>query len=191
MDEMAHGSGKDPFELRYELLKDVPLLRNVLELASEKSGSDHKVQGRSRGLAVCDFHGTMLAMVAQVSVGAGGVVKVHRVVCAVDCGTVIHPRIVEAQMRSGIVFGLTATLKSAVTLRGGRVAQSNFHDFPLLRFDEMPQVDVHIVSSNRPPTGIGEAALPPIAPAVTNALFAATGKRFRKLPIDKDELKVR
>lgn len=190
IDEIAHETGKTPFELRYELLKDIPSLQNVLKLASERSRlSQGQDQEKYRGLAVCDFHGTMLAIMAEVSVKPGGEVKVHRVVCAVDCGTVINPRIVEAQMRSGIVFGLTATLKSAVTIRGGRTAQSNLDDFPLLRFDEMPEVDVHIVSSNRPPTGIGETAVPLIAPAVTNAVFAATGKRIRKLPIDPNELK--
>lgn len=189
IDEIAYETKKDPFELRHELLKGVPRLRNVLGLAFEKSRIlPEQLHGKSQGLALCDFHGTLLAMVAEVSVSSHGNVKVHRVNCAVDCGTVINPKIVRAQIKSGIVFGLTATLKSSVTIRGGQTEQSNFDDFPLLRFDEMPEINVHIVQSTRPPTGIGETAVPLIAPAVTNGVFAATGKRIRKLPIDPKEL---
>ena len=120
---------------------------------------------------------------AEVSVDQVGKIKVHRVVCAVDCGIVINPKIVEAQMESGVVFGLTATLKSAITIRNGQVEQANFDDFPILRMDEMPVVEVHIVKNTYPPTGIGEAGVPLIAPAVANAVFTATGKRIRQLPI--------
>jgi len=127
-------------------------------------------------------------MVANVSVAGDGQVTVHRVVCAVDCGTVINPKIVEAQMIGGIVFGLTATLKSLITVDKGRVQQGNFDDFALLRMDEVPKIDVHLAASNKPPSGIGEVGVPPIAPAVINAIFAATGKRLRSLPVDFDKL---
>ena len=131
------------------------------------------------------FDKTPAAMVAEVSVDKTGSVKVHRVVSAVDCGTVINPKIVEAQMSGGIAFGLTATLKGSITIAKGRAQQSNFDSFPLLRIDEMPKVEVNIVPSEAAPTGIGEVGVPPIAPAVANAVYAATGKRIRRLPITK------
>ena len=140
-------------------------------------------EGNSRGLSVHDFHGTAVATVAQVSVEHDGKVKVHRVVCAVDCGIVINPGIVEAQVAGGIAFGLTAALKSEVTIRNGRVEQTNLDSFPLLRMDEMPKVKVIIVPSSRPPSGIGEVSVPGIAPAVTNAIFAHSGRRVRRLPL--------
>jgi len=123
-----------------------------------------------------------VAEVAEISLGEAGV-RVHRVVCAVDCGIVINPDTVAAQMESGIVFGLTAALKGEITIANGRVQQANFNDYPLLRMDEMPAVEVHIVKSDRPPGGVGEPGTPPIAPAVANAVFAATGKPVRRLPI--------
>ena len=124
-----------------------------------------------------------MAQVAEVSVAVDGKIRVHRVVCAVDCGTVVNPDIVRAQMEGGIVFGLSAALKSGISIESGRVVQSNFHDYPILRFEEMPTVDVHIVPSSEPPSGIGEMGVPPIAPALANAVYAATGKRVRHLPI--------
>jgi isoquinoline 1-oxidoreductase subunit beta len=124
-----------------------------------------------------------------VSVSPEGTVRVHRVVCAVDCGRVTNPDIIAAQMEGGIAFGLTAALHGAITLKGGRVEQSNFHDYPLLKLNEMPEVKVYLVSSQEPPTGVGEPGVPPIAPAVGNAIFAATGKRIRRLPIRTEELK--
>jgi isoquinoline 1-oxidoreductase beta subunit len=127
-------------------------------------------------------------MVAEVSVDKRGQVKVHQVTCAVDCGTAINPKIVEAQISGGIAFGLTATLKSSITIGKGRAEQSNFDGFPLLRMDEMPKVAVHIVPSVAAPSGIGEVGVPPIAPAVANAVFAATGKRIRKLPLTMEAL---
>ncbi len=190
IDEIAAAAGKDPLDLRRELLQKAPRLRAVLELAAQKAGWGSPAgKGLYRGLAVHDYKDTAVAQVAEVSVDSKGKVEVHRVVCAVDCGMVVNPKIVEAQMESAIAFGLTATLKSAVTIRKGRVEQSNFHDFPLLRMDEMPKVDVHIVSSMKAPSGIGETGVPPIAPAVANAVFAATGKRIRKLPIRPDDLR--
>jgi CO/xanthine dehydrogenase Mo-binding subunit len=189
MDEIAAASGTDPIALRLKLLADAPRHGNVLKIAAEKSRwGKNKAAGIYQGVALQDFHNTPAAMVADVSVADDGQVTVHKVVCAVDCGTVINPKIVEAQLIGGIVFGLTATLKSAITVEKGRIQQSNFDDFSLLRIDEMPKVEVYIAESSAPPTGIGEVGVPPIAPAVTNAVFAATGKRVRSLPIDFDYL---
>jgi isoquinoline 1-oxidoreductase beta subunit len=126
---------------------------------------------------------------AEVSVAQDGAVRVHRVVCAIDCGTVVNPDAVEAQMEGGIAFALTAVLKGGVTVENGRVQQSNFHDYPLLRIDEMPTVEVHIVPSDREPSGVGEMGVPPTVPAVLNAVFAATGKRIRHLPIRSEDLR--
>ena len=184
MDEIAAASRMDPFRLRYELLKDHPRLRQVLALAAEKAGwGKGSVHGIWQGMACLDMHDTLLSCVAEVSVDKEKGVKVRRIVTAVDCGTVINPSLVRSQIEGATAFGLTAALKSAVTIKSGRVEQSNLHDFPLLRMDEMPQVEVHIVASTRPPTGIGEMGVPLVAPAVANALFAATGKRIRRLPI--------
>ena len=146
--------------------------------------------GWGRGIAYhATWNVTYVAQVAEVSVAEDGTIRVHRVVCAVDCGTVINPDIVEAQMEGGIVFGLTAALKEGITVEDGRVQQSNFHDYPILRFDEMPAIEVYIVSSAADPSGIGEMGGPPIAPAVANAVFAATGKRIRRLPIRPEDLR--
>jgi len=189
IDEIAAVSGKDPYELRYELLAKAPRMRKVLKTAAREAGWGKKpFNGIYQGLASHNFQNTALCFVAEVSVSQKGEIKVHQVVCAVDCGVVINPKIIEAQMQSAIVFGLTATIKSAITINRGETEQSNFDDFPLLRMDEMPYVAVHIVPSSNPPTGIGEAGVPLIAPAVANAIFAATGKRIRKLPILPDDL---
>jgi isoquinoline 1-oxidoreductase beta subunit len=184
LDEIAAATGTDPYQLRYELLSKSPKHRNVLKLAARKAGWGKKLpDGIYRGIALNDFHETAVAMVSEVSVDKKGHVKVHRVVASVDCGTVIDPKNVASQISGGIAFGLTATLKGEITVRNGRAQQSNFDDFPLLRIDEMPEVEVHIVPSTAPPTGIGEVGVPPIAPAVANAVYSATGKRIRKLPI--------
>jgi len=184
LDEIANSGGHDPLDLRLELLRDSPKLSRVLAVAADSAGWGRpSPEGISRGLSVHDFHGTAVATVAQVSVEHDGKVKVHRVVCAVDCGIVINPGIVEAQVVGGIAFGLTATLKSKVTIRNGRVEQINFDSFPLLRMDEMPKVKVIIVPSSRSPSGIGEVSVPGIAPAVTNAIFASSGRRIRRLPL--------
>ncbi len=185
MDEIAAASGRDPLDLRLQLLKRSPELTKVLSLAAEKAGWGAPMQmGASQGLSVHNFHGTAVATVAEISIDGSGRIKVPRVVCAVDCGIVINPRIVEQQISGGIAFGLTATLKSAVTIRDGRVEQINLDSFPLLSMNEMPEVDVLIVPSSRHPSGIGEVSVPGIAPAVCNAVFSATGKRFRSLPLD-------
>jgi isoquinoline 1-oxidoreductase subunit beta len=183
MDEVAHAGGKDPVEARRKLLAQNPRLLGVLEMAAEKSGWGKPLpQGRFRGVAVVNNVGSYTAQVAEVSVNQGRV-RVHRVVSCVDCGHVVNPAIVEQQMRSAIVYGLTAALKGEITIDKGRVVQNNFNTYDVLRIDETPQVEVHIVQSTQNPGGIGEAGVPAIAPAVTNAIFAATGKRIRKLPI--------
>ena len=182
VDEIAAAAAKDPVEFRLALLSHRPQAAAVLTLAAEKSGWGRPPPaGRFRGIAMHEWVGTHVAQVAEISLDRGAV-KVERVVCAVDCGTAINPDIVKAQMEGGIAYGLGAALYGAITLTAGRVDQSNFHDYRPLRIDDMPHVEVHIVASNRPPTGVGEAAVPPIAPAVANAIFAATGIRVRALP---------
>jgi len=183
LDELAHAGGKDPLEVRRRLLSKSPRALAVVELAAEKAGWGRPVPtGHGKGIALSNNIGSFTAQVAEVSV-AGSKLKVHRVVCAVDCGNVVNPRIVEQQIQSGIVFGLTAALKGGITIARGRVEQGNFHQYDMLRIDEMPQVEVHIVASTAASGGIGEASTPGIAPAVTNAIFAATGRRIRTLPI--------
>jgi len=190
MDEIAAASGKDPVELRLRLLKNAPKHRGVLELAADKAGwGKPGAEGIFQGVAVHSFHGTPVAMVAEVSVESDGRVRVHRMVCAVDCGVAVNPKLVKSQIAGAVIFALTATLKSSVSIREGRVQQSNFHNFPILRMDEAPRVEVHIVKSADPPNGIGEVGVPPVAPAVTNALFRATGKRIRRLPVNPDDLR--
>jgi isoquinoline 1-oxidoreductase beta subunit len=189
IDEIAVAGGKDPLQLRLDLLKNSPKRRDALKLAAEKAEWEKKPPAEIyRGISVHDFHDTPAAMVAEVSVDKSGQVKVHRVVCAVHCGTVINPRNVEVQISGAIAFGLTATLKSSITIAKGRAEQSNLDDFPIMKMDEMPEVEVHIVPSTAAPTGIGEVGVPPIAPAIANAVFAATGKRIRKLPITRQDI---
>jgi isoquinoline 1-oxidoreductase beta subunit len=184
LDELAHAAGKDPYEYRKQLLADHPRHRGVLNLAAEKAGWGKPLpSGRGRGVAVHESFGSYTAQVAEVSVSPKGDIRVHKVVCAVDCGKYVNPEIIRAQMESGIVFGLSAALHGAITFKDGRVEQSNFHDYPILRLIEMPEVEVHIVESAEKSGGIGEPGVPPIAPAVANAVFALTGKRIRKLPM--------
>jgi isoquinoline 1-oxidoreductase beta subunit len=183
MDELAAAGGKDPVELRRKLLAQNPRLLGVLELAAQKADWGKPLPaGTFRGVAVVNNVGSYTAQVAEVSLNKGKV-RVHRVVCAVDCGHVVNPAIVEQQIRSAVVYGLTAALKGEITIDKGRVQQANFNTYDMLRIDESPVVDVHIVASTENPGGIGEAGVPAIAPAVCNAVFAATGKRIRRLPI--------
>lgn len=184
LDELAAAAGRDPLAFRRQLLTKHPRHLAVLNLAAEKAGWGKPLaKGRGRGIAVHESFGSFVAQVAEVSVGAGGQFKVDRVVCAVDCGIAINPDVIRAQMEGGIGFGLSAALHGAITLKDGRVEQSNFHDYMPLRINEMPKVEVYIVSSNEKPTGVGEPGLPPVAPAVANALAAATGQRLRQLPL--------
>ncbi len=190
IDEIAAAVNRDPYELRCDLLTGSKRLLKVLKLAAKKAEWRRKpVENIHRGIACHNFQNTMMAMVAEVSVGSQRDIKVHRVVCAVDCGMVINPKTIEAQVQSAIVFGLTATIKSSISLKNGKTQQSNFDDFPLLKIDEMPVVSTHIVSSTEPPTGIGEVAVPVIGPAVANAVFAATGKPVRKLHLTPQVLR--
>ncbi len=183
VDELAALAGKDPVAYRRELLARSPRDLAVLNLAAERAGwGTPAAADRFRGVAVHESFGSFVAQVAEISIDAGAV-RVHRVVCAVDCGQVINPDTVAAQMEGGIVFGLTAALRGRITLAKGRVTQSNFHDYKLLTMREMPLIEVFIVPSTMEPGGVGEPGTPPIAPAVANAVFAATGKRVRNLPI--------
>lgn len=185
IDELAVEAGRDPVAFRRALLSGQPRHLGVLALAAEKSGWGSPLPpGWGRGVAVHRSLETFVAQVAEVSVSGDGAFRVERVVCAVDCGTAVNPDIIRAQMAGGIGFGLSAAWQEAITLDAGRVRQSNFDTYRLLRFDRMPEVEVHIVPSGEPPSGVGEPGVPPIAPAVANALFAATGRRFRRLPFE-------
>jgi isoquinoline 1-oxidoreductase beta subunit len=204
IDEVAAAMKRDPLELRRQLIatKQPPAveggdekpanldrLRRVLDLAAEKSGWGKPLPaGRGRGMAALYSWGTYIAQVAEVTVAKDGSVRVERVVVAIDCGQVINPDMVKAQMEGGIVFGLTATLYGEITFEGGQTQQSNFNNYLMMRINEMPRVEVHIVPSHEPPGGCGEPPVPSIAPAVANAIFAATGKRLRRLPFQTQEL---
>jgi isoquinoline 1-oxidoreductase subunit beta len=188
LDELAHAAGADPYELRRRLLRDKPRHLGVLERAARAAGwGEPPPQGRARGLAVHHSFDSYVASVAEVSIEDGRP-RAHRFTCAVDCGRVVNPDIVKAQIEGAVGFALTATLYGAITLRDGRVEQSNFHDYRMLRIPEMPAVDVHVIESDEPSTGIGEPGVPPVAPAVCNALFALTGKRLRRLPVRTEDL---
>jgi isoquinoline 1-oxidoreductase beta subunit len=182
LDELAHAANRDPLELRRSMLGKSPRHLAVLELAAKKAGWGSPLpKGHGRGLAVHSSFGSFVAQVAEVVVD-GADIKVTRVVCAVDCGRTVNPDTIRAQMEGAIAFGLSAALHSEITLKDGRVEQGNYDGYVVLRINEMPAVEVHIVPSDAPPSGIGEPATPPIAPAVGNAIFAATGKRLRRLP---------
>jgi isoquinoline 1-oxidoreductase beta subunit len=187
IDEAAHAAGQDPFDFRRKLLDRHPRMKAVLELAAEKAGwtNEPLPKGRGRGIAVAEAFKTYVAQVAEVTVDSSGHVRVDRVVCAVDCGTPINPDIITAQMEGGIGFGIGAALYGAITLKDGRVEQDNFNGYRVLRMNEMPKVEVHIVPSTEPPTGVGEPGVAPVGPAVANAIFAATGKRPNVFPFVK------
>ena len=195
MDELATLAGKDPVAFRTELLDKHPRHQGVLKLAADKAGWGKPLpagkagERRGRGVALHESFHSVVAQVAEVTVAADGSFHVDRVVCAVDCGLAVNPDQVAAQMEGGIGYGLSAALSGAITVTQGAVDQSNFHDYPVLRMPEMPKVEVHIVPSTENPSGVGEPGVPVIAPAVANALFAATGKRLRKLPFVTADLK--
>jgi isoquinoline 1-oxidoreductase beta subunit len=204
IDEVAHAAGKDPVEMRLQLIGntqppagkaedekpvDIKRLKAVLDLAVNESGWGTQLpKGRGRGIACLYSWGTYIAQIAEVTVAKDGGIRVNRVVVAIDCGQVINPDIVAAQMEGGICFGLTAALYGDVTLENGQVQQSNFNNYQMLRIGGMPRIEVHIVPSHEAPGGVGEPPVPSIAPAVANAIFAATGKRLRKLPFQTEEL---
>jgi isoquinoline 1-oxidoreductase subunit beta len=184
VDELAADLRKDPVQFRRELLKHAPRYLNVLELAAAKSGwGSALAAGRARGVALHESFGTVVAQVAEVSLEAGGGIRVHRVVCAVDCGTVVNPNIVAQQMEGAVVYALTAALYGKIDIVEGAVQQRNFPDYPMVRLAHAPLVETWLVPSERDPSGVGEPGVPPLAPAVANALFALTGKRMRKLPL--------
>ena len=191
VDELAVVLGKDPYAFRLDLLGNAsPLHSAVLECAAREAKWGKPLPpGRARGIAVCKYGRSYAAQVAEVSIDKNAQVRVHRVVCAADCGIVVNPAIVEAQLEGSILYGLSAALKGEITFARGRCQQSNFHDAQILRFSEAPEVEVHLLKSDRPPSGVGEPAVPLIAPAVANAVSAALGQRVRQLPLTPARLK--
>jgi isoquinoline 1-oxidoreductase subunit beta len=182
IDELAVSVSKDPLQFRLELLAGKLRHTKVLQLVAERSSWGRPVEGRHQGIAFMEGYTACIAQVAEVSI-QNGRLKIHRITCVVDCGQTVNPRIVESQLESAIVYGLSAALWGDVTLRGGRVRQTNFNDYRVLRLNELPELDIHIIPSTGTPAGIGETGVPPVAPAVCNAIFAATGQRLRSLPI--------
>jgi isoquinoline 1-oxidoreductase beta subunit len=190
MDELAAAAKQDPVAYRRALLDKSPRAKAVLDLAAEKAGWGQAMPQRTgRGISLQFAFATYMAQVAEVEVSKDGAVRVRRVVCAVDCGTVVNPDTVEAQIQSAIIFGITAALYGEITLKGGRVEQANFDTYQMLRIDQAPAIEIHIVRNLEPPGGMGECGTSAIVPAVANAIFAATGKRLRKMPIDTAALK--
>ena len=187
IDEIAVLASKDPLQLRKELLAGKSRHLQVLNTIAERAGWGHAVKGRYQGLAFMEGYTSCIAQVAEVSVEKGEL-KIHKITCVIDCGQTVNPRIVESQLESGIIYGLSAALWGDITLRGGRVQQRNFNDYRVLRLNETPALDVHILPSDANPGGIGETGVPPVAPALCNAIFAATGKRLRSLPIAAHKL---
>ena len=190
MDDLAKAAGQDPVEFRRAYLAKQPRVLKVLNTAADKAGWGSPLpKGRARGIAVHESFGSVVAHVAEVSVD-NGQIRVHRVVSVIDCGLAVNPLTIAAQVEGAMAYGLSAALHGQVTLKEGVVEQSNFHDYPILRMNEMPRTEVHIVETGaKSPTGVGEPGTPPIAPAVANAIFALTGKRLRTLPFNPDELK--
>jgi len=190
IDELAKAAGKDPFEFRRILLEKSPRHKKLLEFVAEKAGWKKPLApGRGKGIAIHESFGSVVAQVAEVSITNNKTLKVHRIVCAIDCGQVINPDTVKAQMEGCIAFGLTAALYGEITFDRGRVQQGNFHNYRMLRMNEMPKVEVHIMESTEPMGGVGEPGVPPVAPAVMNALYTLTGRRVRSLPLRPDDLK--
>jgi len=190
IDELARAAGKDPYQYRRQLLANHPRELGVLDLVAEKAGWSGKVpKGRGRGIAVHSSFGSYAAQVAEVSVADNGTIRVHKVVCAIDCGRTVNPDTIEAQMESGIVFGLSAALYDEITFKKGRVSQSNFDNYDMLRMDAMPEIEVYIVPSSEAPGGVGEPGVPPLAPAVANAVRALTGAALRILPLTSQRVK--
>jgi isoquinoline 1-oxidoreductase beta subunit len=182
MDELAHAAGRNPVDFRLGLLQAKPRHARVLQIAAQRANWGRPLAGRVQGVAFMEGYTTFMAQIAEISVVAGEL-KVHKITCVVDCGQMVNPRIVESQIESGIVFGLSAALWGEVTIVAGRVQQTNFNSYRVLRGNEMPDLDVHLLESDEAPGGIGEPAVAPVAPAICNAIFTATGKRLRTLPI--------
>jgi isoquinoline 1-oxidoreductase beta subunit len=190
IDEMAHAAGQDPYQYRRKLLSEDPKRLSVLDAAAQKAGWEKPAPpGISRGIALVEAYGSLCAQVAEASVGDKGEVRLHRVVAALDTGHVVNPEILRAQVESGIVYGLTATLYGQITIEDGRVRQSNFDDYEMLRLADMPAVETVLVPTGGFWGGGGEPGVPPLAPALCNAIFAATAKRVRSLPLKNQDLK--
>ena len=190
VDELAAAANQDPVAYRRALLDKSPRAKAVLDLAASKAGWGKAMpKGTGRGVSLQFAFGSYLAQVAEVEVSKEGSIRVRRVVCAVDCGTVVNPDTVQAQIQSGIIFGATAALYGEITLRNGRVEQGNFDTYQMLRMNETPDIEVHIVKSPEPPGGMGETGTSVIVPAIANAIYAATGKRLRKMPVEASILK--
>jgi isoquinoline 1-oxidoreductase subunit beta len=190
VDELAAAAKTDPLKYRLALLQENPRARAVLQVAAEKAQWGRAMGERQgRGLSLQFAFGTYMAQVAEVEVAPDGSVAVRRIVCALDSGVIVNPDTVRAQVQSAVIFGISGALYGQATLRNGRIEQSNFHDVRVLRINEAPQIEVHIIASTEAPGGMGEPGTSCLAPAVTNAIFAATGKRVRKLPVDPDQLK--
>ena len=183
MDELAHETGQDPYQFRRNLIKHEPRHLAVLDRAAAMAGWDKPApEGRARGIALVRSFGTYVAQVVEASI-ENGEIKVHHVHCVVDCGQVVNPEIVRDQLEGGIIFGLTAALFGEITLENGEVQQSNFHDYQLMRNYQRPEIAVEIIENTEEPTGVGEPGVPPVIPALGNALFSLTGKRQRRLPL--------
>jgi isoquinoline 1-oxidoreductase beta subunit len=190
IDEIAHAAGRDPYEYRRARLTHQPRLKAVLELAAAKAGWGQPAPGRFQGIAaMTSYEGSFLAQVAEISVDVEGQVRVHRVVCAVDCGMMVNPDGVVAQVEGSIIFGLSAALYGEITFEAGRVQQSTFKDYPVVRMNDSPAIEVYLVPSTQPPGGMGEPGTALIGPAVANAVFQATGRRVRRLPLRPEWVK--
>jgi isoquinoline 1-oxidoreductase beta subunit len=190
MDECVRAANADPVQYRLAMLKDNPRAQHVIQLAADKSGWARKLPARQgRGFAYYDYDGTLVAQVVEAEVPADGKVKVHRVVCAFDCGQLINPDTVAAQVESAIGWAMSAALYGEITIRNGAVQQSNFTDYKIIRMNEMPKVEVYLVENHENPTGVGEPGVPAFAPALLNAIYDATGVRIRRLPVKPEMLK--
>jgi isoquinoline 1-oxidoreductase beta subunit len=187
MDELAAAAGKNSYDFRHEMLAGKARHRRILEELAKRAGWGSAPAGHFQGLALMEAYGTVLGEMAEVSINAGAV-KVHRIVCVVDCGQMVNPKIIESQVEGGIIFGLCSTLWGDVTINAGEVQQTNFNSYRVLRINEIPRIEVHLLPSDEPPGGIGEPSVALVAPAVCNAICAATGRRLRSLPIGSQPL---
>ena len=184
MDELAHKAGKNPYQFRLDMLKDKPRHAAVLKAAAERAGWERNLpEGHAMGIALQESFGSIVAQVAEVSINSDGSVRVHRVTCALDCGRSVNPDNVASQAESGIIYGLTAALFGEITIANGRVQQTNFSDYEMLRLSDSPEIDVVTIESGAALGGLGEPATPPVAAAVANAVYILTGQRVRELPL--------